>query len=175
MAELSADCERKAAIIGSGNISTDLMIKIVRVSSVLQIAVLVGIDPVSQGLARARELGVAVADQGLTGLLALSQWPGMDIVFDATSASAHLTRSKACLGGSKVMIDLRPAGIGSNMMILEMNGARAQARAMHHWKCLLPPPTASYGPAGATCSASWARLGATTGPARCQLTVKPLG
>jgi acetaldehyde dehydrogenase len=153
MAELSADCELKAAIIGSGNIGTDLMIKIVRVSSALEITVLVGIDPASQGLVRARELGVAVADQGLTGLLALSQWPGIDIVFDVTSTSAHQTLSKACLAGGKVTIDLRPAGIGSNMMIPQLNGVRAQARAMHHWKCLLPPPTARDGPKGATSSA----------------------
>jgi acetaldehyde dehydrogenase len=92
-----------------------------RLSSVLEVAALVGIDPASEGLARGRELGVAVTDQGLAGLLALPQWPDIDIVFDATSASAHQAHSEACLAAGKVMIDLTPAGIGP-YVIPEVNG-----------------------------------------------------
>jgi acetaldehyde dehydrogenase len=121
MAAPGAEGMLKVAIIGSGNIGTDLMIKIMRVSSVLEVAALVGIDPASEGLALARKLGVAVTDQGLAGLLALSQWPNIDIVFDATSASAHRAHSEACLAAGKVMIDLTPAGIGP-YVIPEVNG-----------------------------------------------------
>jgi acetaldehyde dehydrogenase len=111
----------KAAIIGSGNIGTDLMIKILRTSPVLEVVVLVGIDPASEGLARARRLGVAATDQRLAGLLAMPQWPDIDIVFDATSAGAHQEHSAACLAAGKVMIDLTPAAIGP-YVIPEVNG-----------------------------------------------------
>ncbi|NIJ37708.1 acetaldehyde dehydrogenase [Sphingopyxis panaciterrae] len=102
----------KAAIIGSGNIGTDLMIKILRNSDVLEIAALVGIDPKSDGLDRARRLGVATTHEGLAGLKALSDWGETGIVFDATSASAHKAHSAAVIGEGKVMIDLTPAAIG---------------------------------------------------------------
>jgi len=85
----------KVAIIGSGNIGTDLMIKIMRTSSVLQMAALVGIDPHSDGLARARRLGIQAVDSGLSGLARLPVWEEIGIVFDATSAApmASITRS----------------------------------------------------------------------------------
>jgi acetaldehyde dehydrogenase len=111
----------KAAIIGSGNIGTDLMIKIMRNSAVLEMAALVGIDPESEGLARARRLGVATTDRGMAGLLALPQWKDIDIVFDATSAGAHQAHSAACLAAGKFMIDLTPAAIGP-YVIPEVNG-----------------------------------------------------
>lgn len=102
----------KVAIIGSGNIGTDLMIKILRSSAVLEMAALVGIDPASEGLARARALGVATTDQGLDGLMGMAAWPEIEIVFDATSAAAHQAHSAACLAAGKTMIDLTPAAIG---------------------------------------------------------------
>ncbi|PXA99595.1 acetaldehyde dehydrogenase (acetylating) [Nostoc sp. 3335mG] len=102
----------KAAIIGSGNIGTDLMIKIMRHSDVLEMAALVGIDPASDGLARARRLGVATTHEGIDGLQKLDAWPDIGIVFDATSASAHKMNSAVVTGAGKVMIDLTPAAIG---------------------------------------------------------------
>jgi acetaldehyde dehydrogenase len=102
----------KVAIVGSGNIGTDLMIKIKRHSDVLEMAALVGIDPASDGLARAKRLGVATTHEGIDGLQKLSVWPEIDIVFDATSASAHQTNSAVVTGAGKVMVDLTPAAIG---------------------------------------------------------------
>jgi len=102
----------KAAIIGSGNIGTDLMIKIMRTSDVLEMVALVGIDPQSDGLQRAARLGVAVTHDGIDGLAKLPVWPEIGIVFDATSASAHQKNSEICNAAGKVMIDLTPAAIG---------------------------------------------------------------
>ena len=102
----------KCAIIGSGNIGTDLMIKIMRTSKVLEMGAMVGIDPASDGLARARRLGVAATHEGLDGLRALPEYADIQIVFDATSAGAHKHHSEAVLADGKQMIDLTPAAIG---------------------------------------------------------------
>lgn len=100
------------AIIGSGNIGTDLMIKIMRLSDVLEMAALVGIDPQSDGLRRAERLGVPVTASGLDGLLAMPRFADIDIVFDATSAGAHRRHSEALTRRGKRVIDLTPAAIG---------------------------------------------------------------
>ena len=102
----------KAAIIGSGNIGTDLMIKIMRTSDVLEMGAMVGIDPSSDGLARAQRLGVATTHEGIEGLQKLAVWPGIGVVFDATSAGAHKAHSDIVTAAGKVMIDLTPAAIG---------------------------------------------------------------
>ena len=81
--------KRKVAIIGSGNIGTDLMMKILKGSDELEMAAMVGIDPDSDGLKRARELGVATTHEGLDGLRAMDVYPDVSIVMDATSAYAH--------------------------------------------------------------------------------------
>ncbi|MDM3393658.1 acetaldehyde dehydrogenase (acetylating) [Citrobacter braakii] len=106
--------KRKVAIIGSGNIGTDLMIKILRHGVRLEMAVMVGIDPQSDGLARARRMGVATTHEGVTGLLAMPEFAEIDIVFDATSAGAHV-KNDAALRAVKPgirLIDLTPAAIG---------------------------------------------------------------
>ncbi len=100
------------AILGSGNIGTDLMIKIMRTSKRLAMGVMVGVDSDSDGLARARRLGVAVTDQGIDGLVAMPEWPDIKVVFDATSAYAHRRHSEICLAAGKQVIDLTPAAIG---------------------------------------------------------------
>jgi acetaldehyde dehydrogenase len=104
----------KAAIIGSGNIGTDLMIKIMRQARHLEMAAMVGIDPASDGLARAARLGVATTHEGAEGLTRLPVFDEIDFVFDATSASAHV-QNDALLRRHKPgirMIDLTPAAIG---------------------------------------------------------------
>ncbi|HEP8861210.1 TPA: acetaldehyde dehydrogenase (acetylating) [Pseudomonas aeruginosa] len=104
----------KAAIIGSGNIGTDLMIKILRNAQHLEMAAMVGIDPASDGLARASRMGVATTHEGVEGLTRLPIFNEIDFVFDATSASAHV-KNDAFLRGHKPglrVIDLTPAAIG---------------------------------------------------------------
>ena len=102
----------KVAIIGSGNIGTDLMIKIMRLSDTLEVAAFVGIDPESDGLKRAERLGVPVTAGGLDGLIALPGFADIAIVFDATSAGAHRRHSEALTAHGKRVIDLTPAAIG---------------------------------------------------------------
>ncbi|MFO1240598.1 MAG: acetaldehyde dehydrogenase (acetylating) [Sphingomonadaceae bacterium] len=102
----------KVAIIGSGNIGTDLMIKVMRLSDVLEMGVMVGIDPASDGLARARRMGVATTHEGIDGLMAMPEFEDVDIVFDATSAAAHKRNSELVLAAGKRMVDLTPAAIG---------------------------------------------------------------
>ncbi len=102
----------KVAIIGSGNIGTDLMIKIMQTSNVLEMAALVGVDPESDGLKRARRHGVATTHEGIAGLAKLPIWNEIKIVFDATSAGAHRKHSEVCAAAGKVIIDLTPAAIG---------------------------------------------------------------
>ncbi len=102
----------KVAIIGSGNIGTDLMIKIMRLSSVLEMGVLVGIDPESDGLKRAARMGVAVTADGIEGLVAMPDFARIAIVFDATSAGAHARNNTVLQAHGKRVIDLTPAAIG---------------------------------------------------------------
>ena len=104
----------KAAIVGSGNIGTDLMIKILRHGQHIQMGAMVGIDAASDGLARAARMGVATTHEGVGGLTRMPEFADIDIVFDATSASAHI-QNDAFLRGLKPgirLIDLTPAAIG---------------------------------------------------------------
>lgn len=99
----------KVAIVGSGNIGTDLMRKIQR-SEVLELTAMVGIDPKSDGLRRAKEQGYKTFDNGIDGF---AKEPELaDIVFDATSAKAHLYNAKVLKELGKQVLDLTPAAIG---------------------------------------------------------------
>jgi acetaldehyde dehydrogenase len=102
----------KVAVIGSGNIGTDLMIKVLRLSQRLEIAAMVGIDPASDGLARAKRLGVPITHEGVAGLIALPHFDEIEIVFDATSAKAHAANATALEQYGKRLIDLTPAALG---------------------------------------------------------------
>jgi acetaldehyde dehydrogenase len=102
----------KVAIIGSGNIGTDLMIKVMRLSKTLEMGAMVGVDPNSDGLARAARLGVATTAGGIDGLLKLPVFPEIGIVFDATSAGAHAKHDAILRAHGKRLIDLTPAAIG---------------------------------------------------------------
>jgi acetaldehyde dehydrogenase len=102
----------KVAIIGSGNIGTDLMIKILRTSKVLEMSVMVGIDPESDGLARATRMGVSTTHEGVDGLIQMPEFEDIEIVFDATSAKAHHYNYGKLKPLGKRMVDLTPAAIG---------------------------------------------------------------
>ncbi|MBC7143933.1 MAG: acetaldehyde dehydrogenase (acetylating) [Thioclava marina] len=102
----------KCAIIGSGNIGSDLMIKIKRNAKHLELAAMVGIDPSSEGLERAKRMGVATTAEGIEGLLALPDYKDIQVVFDATSAGAHLRHEALLRQDGKKVIDLTPAAIG---------------------------------------------------------------
>ena len=102
----------KAAVIGSGNIGTDLLIKMLRLGRQLEVAALVGIDPASDGLARAERLGVPTTAKGVEGLIAMPGFPDIQIVFDATSAKAHEANAQALAPYGKRLIDLTPAALG---------------------------------------------------------------
>jgi acetaldehyde dehydrogenase len=103
----------KVAIIGPGNIGTDLLIKIKRLAEgELETVALVGIDPESDGLARARRLGIGAISTGIAGLIEHALFDEVDIVFDATSAAAHQYNEKMLRPFGKRLIDLTPAAIG---------------------------------------------------------------
>jgi acetaldehyde dehydrogenase len=103
----------KVAIIGSGNIGTDLMIKIIRTSDVLEVSAMVGIDPDSDGLARANRMGVKTTHEGINGLVKMPEWESIKLIFDATSAKAHLYNwSFVEKHEDKKIIDLTPAAVG---------------------------------------------------------------
>lgn len=101
----------KCAIVGSGNIGTDLMYKLQR-STLLEPTWMVGIDPESEGLARARKHGLKTTAQGVDGLLPHVKTDGVRIAFDATSAYVHKENSDKLTRRGVLMIDLTPAAIG---------------------------------------------------------------
>jgi len=102
----------KVAVIGSGSIGTDLMIRILRLSDTLEIVAMAGIDSASDGLARARELGVATTAEGVDGLIAMAGFDAIAIVFDATSAHEHGRNAAALAPYGKLLVDLTTAAIG---------------------------------------------------------------
>jgi acetaldehyde/propanal dehydrogenase len=101
----------KCALIGPGNIGTDLLYKLKR-STVLEPVWMVGIDPASEGLERARNMGLKTTSDGVDGLLPHVQADGIQIAFDATSAYVHAENSRRLNALGVMMIDLTPAAIG---------------------------------------------------------------
>lgn len=101
----------KCALIGPGNIGTDLLAKLQR-SPVLEPVWMVGIDPESDGLKRAREMGIKTTADGVDGLLPHVLADGVQIAFDATSAYVHAENSRKLNALGVLMIDLTPAAIG---------------------------------------------------------------
>lgn len=101
----------KCALIGPGNIGTDLLAKLQR-SPVLEPVWMVGIDPSSDGLKRASEMGIKTTADGVDGLIPHIRQDGVQIVFDATSAYAHAENSRKVNAEGAMMIDLTPAAIG---------------------------------------------------------------
>ena len=101
----------KAAIIGPGNIGTDLLVKAMR-SELIEPVWMVGVVADSPGLARAEELGLKTTAEGVDGMLPSMQADGVQICFDATSAYVHAENSRKVNALGAVMIDLTPAAIG---------------------------------------------------------------
>ena len=102
----------KVAIIGPGNIGTDLLVKVLRKSKRFEVGALVGVDPKSDGLARARDMGIPTTDRGLAGLLEMPGFAEIKVAFDATSAGAHKAHDAALRSKGVRVIDLTPAAIG---------------------------------------------------------------
>ncbi|MFF2851950.1 acetaldehyde dehydrogenase (acetylating) [Streptomyces sp. NPDC058001] len=100
------------AIVGSGNIGTDLMIKIKRASARLEVLAMAGIVPASDGLARAARMGVATTSDGVRGLLGMPEFENVRIVLDATSAAAHVANARLLEGHGRRLVDLTPAALG---------------------------------------------------------------
>jgi acetaldehyde dehydrogenase len=102
----------KAAIIGSGNIGTDLMMKMIKYPQNMELAAVVGVDPNSEGLAMARARGIATTHEGIEGLKKLPCYPEIGIAFDATSAYAHKVHDEILRADGIQVVDLTPAAIG---------------------------------------------------------------
>lgn len=103
----------KVAIIGSGNIGTDLMLKLLKAPQAMELVAVVGIDAASEGLAMARARRVRTTHEGLEGLRRLPDYHEIAIIFDATSAYAHKAHDAALRADGKQLIDLTPAAIGA--------------------------------------------------------------
>ncbi|MGJ9459825.1 acetaldehyde dehydrogenase (acetylating) [Oceanobacillus sp. CF4.6] len=99
----------KVAILGSGNIGTDLMYKILKNDGTMELSLVAGIDPESEGLRRAREAGIGASHEGIKEIL---EDPEIKIVFDATSAKAHIKAAEQLKAAGKMAVDLTPAAIG---------------------------------------------------------------
>lgn len=102
----------KAVIIGSGNIGTDLMMKMIKYPQNMELVAVVGIDEASEGLAMARERGIATTHEGIEGLKKLACYKDIGIAFDATSAYAHKVHDEALRADGIQVVDLTPAAIG---------------------------------------------------------------
>ena len=100
------------AIIGSGNIGTDLMLKIINTSKSLNLTGVIGIDPQSEGLAMANSMNISISSKGLQGFMEMPEYADTKIFFDATSAGAHQMHHDLIAKDGKQMIDLTPAAIG---------------------------------------------------------------
>ncbi|MDP3856404.1 MAG: acetaldehyde dehydrogenase (acetylating) [Stagnimonas sp.] len=120
----------KCAIIGPGNIGTDLIYKLKR-SPVLDPVWMVGIDPTSEGLVRARAMGLKTTDQGVDGLLPHVLADGVQIAFDATSAYVHKANSDKLNALGVLMVDLTPAAIGGLCVPPVNLATHAKAQAMN--------------------------------------------
>lgn len=107
----------KCAILGSGNIGTDLLMKLLHHRDtakdvVLTPVAMVGVDPASDGLLRAREKGLFTTHEGLDALVCSPLWTEIGLVFDATSAKAHLAHAPVLRAHNKIAVDLTPAAVG---------------------------------------------------------------
>jgi acetaldehyde dehydrogenase len=122
----------EVAILGSGNIGTDLLFKMCR-SDVLLPVLMAGIDPYSEGLALAREMGVRTTSDGIDGIL--REAPGVRIVFDATSAKAHVRHARMLAEAGIIAVDLTPAARGPYVVPAVNLGEHLQAGNVNLVSC----------------------------------------
>lgn len=116
------------AIIGSGNIGTDLMYKLKQRSETLAPLIVVGIDEASDGLAKARAEGIETTHEGIVGMYKSSVMPDVKLVFDATSAKAHISHAKLLQESGHPVVDLTPAAVGPYVVpVANLNDGAALA------------------------------------------------
>ncbi|MFE7978991.1 acetaldehyde dehydrogenase (acetylating) [Streptomyces shenzhenensis] len=132
---MSTGTRPKVAIIGSGNIGTDLMIKVLRLSDQVEIAAMAGIDAASEGLARARRLKVATTHHGVDGLVQMDEFADVAVVFDATSAGAHKHHDAVLRPLGRTVIDLTPAAVGPYVVPPVNGDAHLQAPNVNMVTC----------------------------------------
>jgi acetaldehyde dehydrogenase len=132
---IASDMPTPCAILGSGNIGTDLLIKILRAKAELEPAVFAGIDPDSDGLARARRMGVETTHEGIRGLLDSPRFSDVEVVFDATSAKAHFGHSEILAREGKQVVDLTPAAVGPFVVPVVNMGAHADKPNLNLVSC----------------------------------------
>lgn len=133
--EVQLGSRTKVAIIGSGNIGTDLMFKIMRMSTTLEMAAMVGVDPESDGLKRAQRLGIAATHEGLDGLRRLPVYEEIGIFFDATSAAAHKAHAVVLAHDGKTVIDMTPAAVGPYVVPVVNLDRQTPARNLNMVTC----------------------------------------
>lgn len=123
------------AVIGSGNIGSDLLVKLLAADVPLRPVAMVGIDPESDGLRRAARSGVATTSEGVEGLLAMPEARNVRIVFDATSAQAHAANASALADHPAQLVDLTPAAIGPYTVPVVNGDAHAGERNVNMVTC----------------------------------------
>ncbi len=126
-----------AAIVGSGNIGTDLMMKMLKrgEDSPLELLAMVGVDPASDGLARATAAGIHAFSGGLAELVESDIWPRIGLVFDATSAYAHVEHARVLAATGRIAVDLTPAAVGPGFVPVVNEGALAEHRNVNMVTC----------------------------------------
>jgi acetaldehyde dehydrogenase len=147
----------KVAIIGSGNIGTDVLYKLRR-SEVLEPVAMIGVEPASEGLARARELGLWTTAEGLEAFLSDPVSNEVEIVFDATSASAHLQHAKLLGQAGKISVDMTPAACGPYLVPPVNFGQHRTAREVNMVSCGGQATTPIVAAIGAVQAVSYAEI-----------------